>query len=132
MPLKSEELLVNVHDMPWKPAGEGAFAKVIRVCPETGAWTVMFKQEAGTFAPSHKHLGPAEFYVLSGCIEYRGGVAKPGHFGREPLGAVHERTSFPEETIYLFTSYGPIAFYGPGGNIAFVTDAEAMRALAES
>ncbi len=90
---------------------------------------MLFKQEAGSFVPPHKHLGPADFYVLQGCIEYRGGVAKAGHFGREPLGAVHERTSFPEETIYLFTSYGPLAMHGPNGEIVGVTDAELWHRL---
>jgi anti-sigma factor ChrR (cupin superfamily) len=132
MPLEPDDTLVNTDDLAWKPVGEGAWAKVLYTSAETGAWTVMLKQAADTFVPPHKHLAPADFYVLKGCIEYRGGVAKAGHFGREPLGAVHERTSFPEETIYLFTSYGPVAMYGPDGSIAGVTDAELMQALAES
>ena len=132
MPLQSEELLINTNDLPWKPMGEGAWGKVLRVCPETGAWTVLFKQEAGSSVPPHKHLAAADFYVLSGCLEYRGGVAKAGHFGREPLGAIHQRTSFSEETIYLFTSYGALAMYGPDGSIVGVTDAEVMQAIAET
>jgi anti-sigma factor ChrR (cupin superfamily) len=132
MPLESEELLINADDLPWTPMGEGAWGKVLRVCAETGAWTLLLKQAAGSEVPPHKHLAPADFYVLSGCIEYRGGVAKAGHFGREPLGAVHERTSFPEETIYLFTSYGPLAMYGPDGNIIGTTDAEGLQALKDA
>ena len=132
MPLEPKELLVNVDDLAWRPMGEGAWGKVLRVCVETGSWTVLLKQEAGSVVPPHKHLAPADFYVLSGCIEYRGGVAKAGHFGREPLGAVHERTYFPEETVYLFTAHGPLAMYGPDGNVAGVVDADAMQALSES
>lgn len=132
MPPEPQELLVNVDDLAWKPMGEGAWGKVLRVSVETGSWTVLLKQAAGSVVPPHKHLAPADFYVLTGCIEYRGGVAKAGHFAREPLGAVHERTSFPEETIYLFTSYGPLAMYGPEGNIVFTTDAETMQALADA
>ena len=132
MSLQPQEVLVNVDDLPWKPMGEGTWGKVLRVCAETGAWTVLFKQEAGSFVPPHRHLAPAELYVLEGCIEYRGGVAKAGHFAREPMGAVHERTSFPEDTIYLFTSYGPLAMFGPDGNIIGVTDATVMKALAQA
>jgi anti-sigma factor ChrR (cupin superfamily) len=132
MPFDSDELLVNVDDLEWKPMGVGAWGKVLRVCKETGSWTVMLKQEAGTVVPPHKHLAAADFYVLRGCVEYRGGVAKAGHFAREPLGAVHEHTSFSEETIYLFTSYGPLAMYGPDGSIAGVTDAELMQALLDA
>lgn len=132
MPLDPQEMIVNVEKIDWMPLGEGAWGKVLRVCAETGSWTVMLKQEKGSFVPPHKHLGPADFYVLSGCVEYRGGVARAGDFAREPLGAVHERTSFPEDTIYLFTAYGPIAMYGPEGNILFVTDAEAMQGLLDA
>jgi anti-sigma factor ChrR (cupin superfamily) len=132
MPFEPEELVVNVEDLPWMPLGEGAWGKVLRTCAESGAWTVMLKQAAGTHVPPHKHLSGADFYVLQGCIEYRGGVAKAGHFAREPMGAVHERTSFPEETVYLFTSYGPLAMYGPDGQVIGFTDAESMQALKEA
>lgn len=132
MPSEPTELIVNVDDLPWLPMGEGAWGKVLRTCPETGAWTVMFKQEAGTVAPPHKHLAAADFYVLEGCIEYRGGVAKAGHFAREPLNAIHERTTFSEETIYLFTSYGPLAMYGPDGKIARILDSESLQAMVEA
>lgn len=131
MPLDPEEILVNCDDLPWKPMGEGAWGKVLHVCAETGSWTVLLKQAAGSIVPPHKHLGPAEFYVLSGAVEYRGGVARAGFFAREPMGAVHEKTSFSEETIYLFTAHGPLAMYGPDGNVVGVTDAEAMQFVAE-
>lgn len=127
-----QEILVNADDLPWKPMGEGAWGKVLDVCLETGRFSILFKQEAGSFVPPHRHLGPADFYVLSGCLEYRGGVAKAGHFGREPAGAVHERTAFPEETIYLFTAYGPLAMLGPDGNVAFITDASTLQALRDA
>lgn len=80
--------------------GEGAWGKVLRTCSETGAWTVLFKQAAGTHAPPHKHLAGADFYVLAGRIEYPGGVATAGCFAREPMNAIHDRTEFPDETIY--------------------------------
>jgi anti-sigma factor ChrR (cupin superfamily) len=127
MPFEPEEMIVNVDDLPWTPMGEGSWGKVLRTCSETGMWTIMFKQEAGSFAPPHKHLAPADFYVLEGCIEYRGGVARKGHFARECLNAIHEKTVFTEDTIYLFTSYGPMAMLGPDGNIAGILDAEALQ-----
>ncbi|MCH2172941.1 2,4'-dihydroxyacetophenone dioxygenase family protein [Myxococcota bacterium] len=131
MPLDPEEMLIDTDALEWKPMGEGAWGKVLRVCAETGSWTVLLKQAAGTFVPPHKHLGPADFYVLSGAVEYRGGVARAGTFAREPLGALHERTSFSEETVYLFTAYGPLAMLGPDGNVVGVVDAEAMQAVAD-
>lgn len=89
----------------------------------------MFKQFAGTVAPPHKHLGAAEFYVLEGCIDYRGGKAEAGYYGYEPLGAVHEKTSFPVDTIYLLTSYGPLAMRNENGELIGVKDFEMMHGL---
>ena len=59
MPFEPTELVVNTEDLPWLPMGVGAWGKILRVCAETGTWTVLFKQEAGTFAPPHKHLAAA-------------------------------------------------------------------------
>ena len=132
MPFEPRETIVETHSLPWTPMGEGSWGKILRVCAETGMWTVLFKQEAGSIAPPHKHLAAADFFVIEGCIEYRGGVAKAGTFARETLGAVHERTAFPEETIYLFTSYGALAMYGPEGNIAGVLDAESLQGMLDA
>ena len=126
MSFEPTELIVDVDAMTWMPMGPGAWGKVLRTCSETGTWTIMFKQEAGSFAPPHKHLAAADFYVVSGRIEYRGGVTPTGFFAREPLNAIHQKTMFPEETIYLFTSYGPMAMYGPDGEIAGIFDAEGL------
>ena len=126
------ELVVDTEELPWIPMGEGAWGKILRTCAETGAWTVLFKQAAGTHAPPHKHLGAADFYVLQGRIEYRGGVATAGCFAREPVNAVHQRTEFPEETIYLFASEGPMAMYGPDGSIAGIMDAETFASMRDA
>ena len=132
MASQPEELIVDTKELKWKPVGEGAWAKVLHVCPETGSWSVLLKQAKDSFVPPHKHLAPAEFYVLEGTVEYRGGVARAGYFAREPIGAVHERTSFPEDTIYYFKSYGPLAMYGPDGSIVAVSDWESMQALKDA
>ena len=46
-------------------------------------------------APPHYHLGPADFFVLSGHIGYRAGPPAgygPGTYIYEPAGARHEAT----------------------------------------
>ena len=35
---------------------------------ETGAWSALIRADAGVVNPPHKHLGPADFYVLSGSL----------------------------------------------------------------
>jgi len=127
--IESDEICLNVNEQKWVPTGEGAWIKVLRVSRETGNWVALFKQSAGTVAPPHKHLGAAEFYVLEGCIDYRGGKAEAGYYGYEPLGAVHEKTSFPVDTIYLLTSYGPLAMRNESGELIGVMDSEMMHGL---
>jgi hypothetical protein len=75
--------------------------------------------------------------VLSGVMEYRGGVSRAGDWIYEPNGAEHEATSHPEETIYLANVHGAIAFYGEapegGGErpIVGISDWRGMKALAD-
>ena len=78
------------------------------------------------------HLGPADFYVLSGVMESRGGVSRAGDWIYEPNGAVHEATHHPEETIYLPNVHGAIAFTGEDGQIVGISDWRAMKALQEA
>ena len=55
--------------------------------------------------------------------------AEAGYYGYEPLGAVHEKTSFPVDTIYLLTSYGPLAMRDEQGELLGVMDSEMMYGL---
>ena len=90
------------------------------------------KSAAGSVFPAHRHLGAADFYVLEGAIEYRAGTARAGFWGYEPLGAIHEATTATEDTVYLFNSYGPIAFLAEDGSVASVMSWEAIRDLAKA
>ena len=127
--------LIETEKMDWFPVPGGNSLKVLRVSEETGSYTALFKAEAGTVNPPHIHLGPADFYVISGVLEYRGGVARAGDWIYEPNGAEHEATTHPEETIYLANVHGAIAFYGeaaePGGErpIVGLSDWRAMKAI---
>jgi len=50
--------------------------------------------------------------MLSGVMEYRGGVSLSGDWIYEPNGAEHEQTHHPEETLHLANVHGAIAFVG--------------------
>ena len=127
--------LVQTDELDWVAVPGGNSLKVLRVSEETGSYTALFKAEAGTVNPPHIHLGPADFYVISGVLEYRGGVARAGDWIYEPNGAEHEATSHPEETVYLANVHGAIAFYGepaePGGErpIVGLSDWRSMKAI---
>lgn len=132
-----KDIYVNVAAMPWlpHPTIPGTHFKVLRTSPETGAWTVLFKNARGSSVPRHEHLGAGEYLMLSGKAEVRGGVVKggitayAGDYGYEPSGVIHDSTYFPEDTIYFFTNYGPIKFIDDDNNILAVVDWRAVRAL---
>jgi anti-sigma factor ChrR (cupin superfamily) len=121
--------LVDTDALEWATTAGGNALKVLRVSEETGAWSALIKAAAGTVNPRHRHLGPADFLVLSGRMEYRGGVATAGCWVYEPAGALHEATTHPEETVYLANVHGPIAYLDEGGAIVRVSDGASLRAL---
>ena len=121
--------LVHPDELKWIETPGGNALKVMRVSAETGSWTALFRSAKGTTNPPHIHLGPADFYVLSGVLEYRGGVARTGDWIYEPNGAEHDATHHPEETVYLANVHGAIAFYGEDKQIVGLSDWRGMQAL---
>jgi 2,4'-dihydroxyacetophenone dioxygenase len=124
-----EDLLVRYNDLPWHDLGDGTYFKLLRVSPETGVWTSLVKMEAGARFSAHKHLGAAEFFVTKGSFDYRAGTARAGDYGYEPLGAMHGATTCIEESEFIITTYGPIAFLNEDGSIQMVYDFEAAKRL---
>ena len=133
-----EELHVEQNKLPWKVLMEGMYFKLLRTCSVTGAYVLLMRHDPGTFVPSHKHFGSAEYYMLKGKTEVRGGVenggvtASAGDYGYEPNGVIHEQTYFPELTEYLFINHGPLHYIDDDGNIISVLDWQAVEALWES
>ncbi len=124
-------LLIRPDDLKWIETGGGNSVKVLRVSEETGSWSALFRAAKGTTNPPHIHLGPADFYVIEGVLEFRGGVARTGDWIYEPNGAVHEATHHPEETVYLANVHGGIAFTGENQEILGISDWRGMKALQE-
>lgn len=122
-----EDILVDSEALPWMPLGDGITYKVLRISEESGTWSSIMRMEAGSCFAPHKHLGAADFYVLRGALHYRAGTAKAGHYGYEPLGMVHGRTTCDEETIFLFNAYGPIAFFDEEGRVQNILDWEFVK-----
>ena len=104
----------------------------MRISSETGAWSAIVRAPAGQVNPPHTHLGPADFYVISGVVDYRAGVARAGDWMYEPAGAVHQETSHPADTVYLANVYGPVAFHDAEGKVAHVLDWRAVQAMVDS
>ncbi len=123
--------MIRPDDLKWIETGGGNSVKVLRVSEETGSWSALFRAAKGTTNPPHIHLGPADFYVIEGVLEFRGGVARAGDWIYEPNGAVHEATHHPEETVYLANVHGGIAFTGENHEILGISDWRGMKALQE-
>ncbi|MGH7961565.1 MAG: 2,4'-dihydroxyacetophenone dioxygenase family protein [Candidatus Binatia bacterium] len=123
--------LVRTKEQPWISAGDGNEFLILRISKETGAWSALIKAKAGQVNAPHTHLGPADFYVLSGGFDYRGGSARAGDWVYEPAGAVHEATSHPEDTVYLANVYGPVAFHDGKGGFAHILDWRAVQKLSD-
>ena len=119
---------VASNDVPWKVLRDGYHFKLLRTCPVTGTWVALFRAVAGSSVPPHKHIGAAEYFVLKGRIEIRGGVensgvtAHAGDYGYEPNGIIHEKTCFPEPCEYLFINHGPLQYLNDDGGTLFVLD----------
>lgn len=123
-----DDVLLHTDSLQWAPFAPGIDYKVLRLSPADGVWTVLIRMAKGAAFPPHKHLGAGEFYMLSGCIEYRAGSARAGDYGYEPLGVYHENTVATEDnTVILFTNHGPIAFLGEDDSVAMVLDWEFFR-----
>ena len=123
--------LVRTGEREWIDTSTGNQFIVLRISKETGAWSALIKAKAGQVNPPHTHLGPADFYVISGGFDYRGGSARAGDWVYEPAGAVHEATSHPVDTVYLANVYGPVAFHDGKGGYAGILDWRAVQAMVE-
>lgn len=121
--------LIGDDELQWVDLPGGNSIKVLRVSEETGSWTSLHKAKAGTVNPRHYHLGSGEFYVLSGALDYRGGVAHAGDWLYEPNGAYHEATSHPEDTLYLALVQGGIALLDDDDNIIRINDWQMMKKI---
>ena len=77
------DVLVKTTDLPWVPLAEGIDYRVLRTSPETGTWTVLLRAQAGSSFAKHRHLGPGEYFMIKGRMEYRAGCAVAGEFYSE-------------------------------------------------
>ncbi len=126
-----DSALIRTDQEDWIDSGGGNLFKVLRISKETGAWSALIKAPKGQVNPPHTHLGAADFYVISGGFDYRGGSAREGDWVYEAAGAVHEATSHPVDTVYLANVYGPVGFHDKDGNIAQILDWRAIQLMVD-
>merc|ERR1711865_204078 len=129
---------VDTNALPWLPVPQlpGCALKPLRVSDETGAFTAMIKVDAGTTLPTHVHLGASDMFVLSGEMEFSQGPMKgkigAGTWGYSPAGVLMEGNTATEDTEYLASFYGPVAFLNGAGKVDSLLTGGDVRAMAKS
>jgi hypothetical protein len=132
---RRQDIAIRTADLDWKPFCPGITFKLLRVSAETGAWTVLFHCEAGSGFDRHLHIGAAEYYMVSGRMDIRGGdagggfTAVAGDYGYEANSMLHDWTNFPEETVFFFTDQGPLGFLDDNENLTSILDWETVQNL---
>jgi hypothetical protein len=127
--------MVDTESLAWIPLPPplvGNWIKPLRISEETGDMSLLFKFDAGTREVRHRHIGPANFLVLSGCVEIWGREAGPGCWMYEPAGAVHDGTFFPVDTVILSNAQGPIVLLDDDDNVTGVVDWQAVKQIVDS
>lgn len=128
---------VDTNTLPWidLPQMPGCSMKPLRVSSETGAFTVLIKMVKGTKQPTLVHLGSADNFIISGKLKYSNGPMTgsigPGVWSYTPAGAKMEGNFAEEDTEYLATFYGPVAFLGADGSVADLLTGFDIKAAAE-
>lgn len=124
---------VHCNDLKWLPLAPKVWIKLVKLSPETGAYTVIVRAENGGVLPRHRHIESAEIYVIRGDGEH----PQTGHFAQgdyvsEHKGAVHDQLVFKEGVEMLMISNGPSMFIDDEDNDLFLMDIPMLQRLAES
>lgn len=114
---------VHCGELPWVPLAPKVMIKIIKVVPETGAYSVIVKADEGGVLPRHRHLASAEIFILKGSgMHPQTGPYRAGDYVSEHEGALHEAVTFHEDTELLMISSGPSAFLGDDYEVRFMMD----------
>lgn len=121
---------IHCNELPWLPLADRVSVKVIKLMPETGGYSVIIKADEGGVLPRHKHLGPAEIFILKGAgVHPQTGAYAQGDYVSERDGAVHDALTFEVDTELLMISSGPSAFLAPNDDVMFMMDIPMLEGL---
>ena len=126
-----EECLIGPDEAPWRTLAPGIDIKLLFSSNETGRWTVIIRGQKGSSFGRHKHYAAGEYFVIKGRMDYRMGSAVEGTYGYEPLGAIHEETTFTDYTELYFTNFGPVLFLDDDDNVISILDNKFLESLPE-
>ncbi|WYZ36117.1 hypothetical protein EsH8_X_000764 [Colletotrichum jinshuiense] len=124
---------IHCNELKWLPLAPQVWIKLVKLTPETGAYTVMIRAEKGGVLPRHRHDESAEIYVIRGD----GNHPQTGHFAHgdyvlERKGAIHDPLTFHCDVEMLMISNGPSTFIDEEGRDLYKMDIPMLRALEAS
>lgn len=117
-------MLADSSTIEWRSLGEGVKFKLLRYCEVTGDWVLYVQLQPNVKFGRHKHVTPAEFFILKGELVFEGGAARAGVYGYEEIGEIHEEASGTEETEFLYFGHGPVTFLDENDQLLFIADLE--------
>lgn len=123
---------IHCDELPWLPLAPRVYVKIIKLVPETGAFSVMIRAEPGATLPKHQHLESAEIFILKGSGNHpQTGAFRPGDYVSERKGAIHDELPFDEETELLMICAGPSGFLGANNEIRYMMDIPMLQELSK-
>lgn len=117
-------MFADINKIDYVSLGEGVRFKLLRFCKVTGDWVLYVEMQPGVKFGRHKHISPAEFFVLKGHLKFEGGSARAGVYAYEEIGEIHEEACGEEVTEFLYFGHGPVAFIDQDDKLLFIADLE--------
>jgi hypothetical protein len=118
---------VDVNALPWEPFADGIAIKVLHRFERSAWFASLLKADAGATLPRRRYVGPADFFVRSGRVQFADAVAEEGAWIHEPAGAPEEPVMFPVETVLLVNTYGTVLEYGDAEAVTRVIDGYSLE-----
>ena len=114
------DILVKTTDLSRAPLAEGIDCRVLCTSAETGTLMELLRAQAGSSFAKHRHLGPGEYFMVKGWMEYRAGSTVAGDYGYGSLDAIHKETNFPEYSELYYTNHGLVVFLDDDDNVTSI------------
>ena len=119
--------IVDPTTMPWEPTSHpGISTKVLKV-DEGGSFIMLVHADDGAVLPPRRHTAPADFYVLSGTLQFNDDQAPTDHWVYQPMGAVEGEIHHVGETLYLATYTGAALELAHDGSVTAILDGSTVQ-----
>jgi anti-sigma factor ChrR (cupin superfamily) len=118
-------LIVRTAQVPWTPwALPGTWFKLLDYDHNHSYTVILLRIDPDAPPVTHKHLGAANAYILSGGFGYEHGSVYEGDYMVEAGGVTHTPHAHPEGCVLLGFMHGVVQGVNSDGSIAGVVDVD--------